>query len=485
MSLSRLRPLIFWCFVMAFFATASLIIFYAFGYRYSFDRGIFVYSGSITVSSLPRSIDIAIDDVPLTEKQYGVLNNTVHITGLMPGEHRLTLSAPGYRSWTKNTVVQSGISTEYWNIILTRDDYPSVPLPNTAGTERIYPHPDNDLFALAKTREGATSVVVYDRQNQSGREVFSRPAAAFDFDLTENFEWSPNGRKILIPLLEGGTRSYYIVTIADGAAEKLADIAPGLDATSARWNASGEEELVFLANQSLYRFDTVGDRLPILLAENILAYDVTNDFIYTAKADSGAISRFRNNGTGENQSAVADGLGVALGSSAAVLDVYDEDRIALLERGEKKRLFFYNRGEVKTYPFREIGRNVERFQFSNDGKKLLFAGTNEINVYFARNWEVQPRRAEDDTLQIARFSDAVSNVGWTEDYEHVLFTRGNALKLIELDGRSGRAISDLKGFPEAPSQVLTFFPENRLFIVAPNTDISSFVFPEPQGLFGE
>lgn len=486
MSLSRLRPLIFWCFVLSFFATASLIIFYAFGYRYSFERGIFVYSGSITVSSLPRSIDIAIDDVPLTKKQYGILNNTVHITGLIPGEHRLTLSAPGYRSWTKNTVVQSGISTEYWNIILTRDDYPSVALPNTGGTERIYPHPDNELFALAKTRESATSVVIYDRQKQSGREVFSRPAAAFDFDLAENFEWSPSGRKILIPLLEGGTRSYYIVTIADGTAEKLADIAPGLEASSVRWNATTGEELLFLASQSLYRFNTAGSsRMPILLAENILAYDVTNDFIYTAATEGVTINRFKNNGTGESRAAVAPGLEVALGESAYVLDVYDENRIALLERGEKKRLFFYNQSGAKTYPFREIGKNIDRFQFSNDGKKLLFASANEINVYFARAWEVQPRRAEDDILQIARFSDPVSNVGWTEDYEHVLFTRGNSLKLIELDGRSGRAISDLKGFPETPSQILTFFPENRLFIVAPNSDISSFVFPEPQGLFGE
>ncbi|MFA9262655.1 MAG: PEGA domain-containing protein [Undibacterium sp.] len=485
MSLSRLRPLIFWCFVMAFFGTASLIIFYAFGYRYSFERGIFVYSGSITVSSLPRSINVTIDGKPLAEKQYGTLNDTIHITGLMPGEHELTLSAPGYRSWSKKTIIQSGISTEYWNVILTREDYPAVTLPNTAGTERIYPHPDNDLFALAKTREGETSVVVYDRQTQEGREVFSRPSAAFDFDLAENFEWSPSGKKILIPLLEDGVRSYYIVTIADGGTEKLSDIAPGLIATNVRWNAAGSEELLFIADRSLYHFDTVKSRTPLHLSENIFAYDVTDNYIYTASADTGAIARFRNDGSGDNQTDIAPGFEAGPFTGPAVLDVYDEERIALLERSDKKRLFFYNRGKDSVYPFREIGKNIDRFQFSNDGKKLLFANGSEISVYFSRDWEVQPRRIENETLQIARFSDPVSNVSWTEDYEHVLFTRGNTLKLIELDGRSGRAINDLKGFVETPSQVLTFFPENRLFVVAPNTDISSFVFPEPQGLFGE
>lgn len=485
MSLSRLRPLIFWCFVMAFFGTASLIIFYAFGYRYSFERGIFVYSGSITVSSLPRTIDVTIDGKPLSEKQYGTLNDTIHITGLMPGEHELTLSAPGYRPWSKKTVIQSGISTEYWNVILTREDYPGVILPNTAGTERIYPHPDNDLFALAKTREGETSVVIYDRRTQEGREVFSRPSAAFDFDLTENFEWSPSGKKILIPLLEDGVRTYYIVTIADSGTEKLSDIAPGLVATNARWNAAGEEELLFIADQSLYRFDTIGSRTPRQLAENILAYDVTDNYIYTSHVETGAIARFRNDGTGENQTDIAPGMETSLLTGPAVLDVYDEERIALLERGEKKRLFFYNRGKDTIYSFREIGKNIERFQFSNDGKKLLFASGNEISVYFSRDWEVQPRRTENETLQIARFSDPISNVSWTEDYEHVLFTRGTTLKLIELDGRSGRTINDLKVATDAPSQILTFFPENRLYVVTPNVDISSFVFPEPQGLFGE
>jgi len=484
MGLSRLRPLIFWGFVLSFFATASLIIFYAFGYRYSFERGIFVYSGSITISSLPRTVNIAINGEPLSTKQYGTLNNTVHITGLTPGEHSLTISAPGYRSWSKKTIIQSGISSEYWNVILTREDYPTVSLPNTDGTERIYPHPDNELFALAKTRENETSVVVYNRKNQSGREVFSRPAATFYFDLSENFEWSPDGKKILIPILEGGLRSYYIVNVSDGTAEKFADITPGLNASSVRWNATGNEELLFIADQSLYRFDTLETRLPISLTENILAYDVTSDFIYTAALD-GSVSRFRNTNTGENRTAIASAISTSLGSGPFVLDVYDDKRVALLERNEQKRLFFFSYGELKNYGFQEIGKAVDRFQFSNDGKKLLFASANEINVYFVRNWEVQPRRMENETLQIARFSDPVNNVGWTEDYEHVLFTRGNTLKLIELDGRSGRAINDLKVFPEVPNQVLTFFPENRLFTVVPNADITSFVFPEPQGLFGE
>ncbi|MFZ1654653.1 MAG: hypothetical protein WAT84_02375, partial [Candidatus Moraniibacteriota bacterium] len=444
MGLSRFRSFIFCLFTLAFFATAGLIIFYAFGYRYSHERGIFIYSGSITISSLPQSVDIAIDSEPLSPQRYGILNETIHITGLMPGEHLLTISAPGYHSWSKKVTIQSGISSEFWNVILTRTDYPGVALPNTAGTARIYPHPDSDLFALAKELASEASVVVYDRTVQSGREVFARSGTTFDFDTSENFEWSPSGEKILLPLVEQGNRTYYIVNIADGAVEKLSDIVPGLTPTSARWNATGNEELIFLAADTLYRFDTIEARVPIVLAEHVRTYEITDTAIYIAASETGTISRLRNTSSGANQTEITPPVSQDLGTHTYVLDVYDEERMALLEKSGRKRLFIYNQAPEKKYGFQEIATGVERFQFSNDGKKLLFASTNEIGVYFAREWDVQPRRSVNETLQIARFSDPIANVAWSEDYEHILFTRGRTLKIIELDGRSGRAINDIK-----------------------------------------
>lgn len=485
MGLSRFRSFIFWMFTLSFFATAGFLIFYAFGYRYSLERGIFVYSGSITVNSLPKSVNLEVDGETLTANRYGILNDTIHIAGLMPGEHTLTVSAPGYRPWSKKVNIQSGRSSEYWNVILTRTDYPGVTLPNTAGSTRIYPHPDSDLFALAKELDGEASVVVYDRNAQSGREVFARNGTAFDYDTEENFEWSPSGDKLLLPLIENGERTYYIATIADGTVEKLSDIAPGLTPSSARWNASGNEELIFLANGALYRFDTTNARVPLLLAESVRAYEITDSYIYIVHEDTGIISRFRNSGSGENQTEITPPVGAELGGYPYVFDVYDEERMALLEKGGAKRLYVYNLAPEKHYGFQEIASGVERFQFSNDGKKLLFASTNEIGVYFTREWDVQPRRAENETLQIARFSDRIANTTWSEDYEHILFTRGNTLKVIELDGRSGRLISDIKSYSAAPSQVFPLFSENRLYVVIPNTDIDSIVFPEPQGLFGQ
>ena len=79
MGLSRFRSFIFWTFTLSFFVTASLLIFYAFGYRYSLERGIFVYSGSITVSSLPKTVDLEIDGELLPSSRYGILNSELSV----------------------------------------------------------------------------------------------------------------------------------------------------------------------------------------------------------------------------------------------------------------------------------------------------------------------------------------------------------------------------------------------------------------------
>ncbi|TXH07146.1 MAG: PEGA domain-containing protein [Candidatus Moraniibacteriota bacterium] len=485
MGLSRFRGFIFLAFTLSFLVTASLIIFFALGYRYSLERGVFVYSGSITISSLPKTVDLEIDDKPVSADHYGILNETIHVTGLMPGEHTLTISAPGYSPWSKKVNIQSGVSSEYWNVILTRTDYPGVTLADTAGTTRIYPHPDSDLFALAKEHFNETSVVLYDRNTQSGREVFARNGTAFDFDAGENFEWSPNGKTILLPLLENGQRSYFLVATDGGTVEKLSDIVPGLVPTHVRWNSTDDEALLFLAQDSLYRFEITGSRTPVLLAQHIRAYEIADDFIYVMHSETGVISRFRNASNGENQTEITQPISTDFGAYPIVLDVYDEERMALLEQGGHKRLFAYNRAPRKNYGFQEIATGVESFQFSNDGKKLLFSSTNEIGVYFTREWDVQPRRAENETLQIARFSEPIANVSWSEDYEHILFTRGSTLKVVELDGRSGRMSSDIKSFVADPSQIFPLFSQNRLYIVVPGMDIDSIVFPEPQGLFGD
>ncbi|HFC77045.1 MAG TPA: carboxypeptidase regulatory-like domain-containing protein, partial [Candidatus Moranbacteria bacterium] len=118
MSESSVKRIFFWILVISFLATAPAIVFYTMGYRFSMERGIFVYSGSITLKPTPREVNVFIDDKQVSKGVINFLNYSYHIDGLTPGAHSLRVEAPGYYEWFKKVHIHSGLSSEFWNIFL-------------------------------------------------------------------------------------------------------------------------------------------------------------------------------------------------------------------------------------------------------------------------------------------------------------------------------------------------------------------------------
>jgi hypothetical protein len=141
----HLRRIFFWTFTILFFITAPTVTVYALGYRFNFERGIFIYTGSITLKANPSVVDIVIDGKK-GEGNIDRINNSYHIGGLKPGEHFIQISAPGYNTWSKKAIVSSGLSTEFWNVLLTRTGYEETPYP-VANAQKAFPAPKSTLLA--------------------------------------------------------------------------------------------------------------------------------------------------------------------------------------------------------------------------------------------------------------------------------------------------------------------------------------------------
>ena len=80
---------------LLFSATAPLIVFYAIGYRFNTERGIFVYSGSVTIKPSPLRVDVYIDEENISGKRVNLLNYSYHIGGIKPGEHFIEVKSSG------------------------------------------------------------------------------------------------------------------------------------------------------------------------------------------------------------------------------------------------------------------------------------------------------------------------------------------------------------------------------------------------------
>lgn len=458
------RRLFFWTLTCLFFLTTTAVLFFTFGYRFDTKRGLFIHTGSFTLKVTPlENVTIKVDGDIVPMKKLSILNNAFHIDSQMPGEHFIQVSAPGYSPWERKAIIESGRSTEFWNITLIGNEYPETPITGTENIRKIFPSPESNLFALLGTRDGGVIIETLNTDTLLTSEVAFIPNANLRKSDDENLEWSPDTKQLLIPLINAeGQGISMLVDIERGSVISLTEKSGMTDMRYARWDGRRDNIFYFLSGDTLYTWSgEVLDTPPTALIPGISGYDISQNFIYFIDAQTGMISRFKSGDTLEDAEKVTE-KEIPNGGVPSALTVYDEDRIAIRNR-EDGTLFIFNRGQ-KDY-FHTLGDGIRSVQFSNDGKKLLFASDTEISISFIRPWNTQPIRAEDETLQIARFAIPIRFVQWTKDYEHVIFAYDNSIKTVELDHRDRRDMQTVQTLPLPPIQLLADFPGDQLFLI--------------------
>ncbi len=489
----RHRTVVFFLFVATFFVTTGSVLFYAYGYRFSIERGIFIYTGSLSLKTNIETVAIQIDGAPIPEKKLGLLNNSIQIAGLNPGEHFVEVSAPGYLPWSKKIVIQSGLTTEFWNIFLSEENYEQTPVLATEQTIKMFPAP-NGLFATVKKNDTRYSVEVLDIGAEENEEVFATTEAVFLPALESNIEWSPESHKLIIPLTKEGQPFYVITTLKTNESIILNDVVENGGPVSApRWDATTRDFLFFLRGDTLYRLDTqnlngTGVAPAEVVTEHISAYELSGDNLYFLDSLDGIVYKINGHGDRDTPKAITT-LPVTINpQSPYSLIVYDDTRLSVIEESTGTFTVFNKKASPT---LRTLGTGVKSLQYSDDGKKLLFFTDNEISVYFNQDWEAQPARAKDSIVQVGRFSLPIKNVQWSEDYEHVLFSLGKNVKMIELDNRDRRGISDLLTLENPPLQLLSRFGTDTLYVVnetptpaSLGNTVFSITLPQYTTLFG-
>jgi hypothetical protein len=489
----RLRPLIFLFFSGSFFVAAALVLFYSFGYRINFERGIFIYTGSITIQSNPETVVVRVDGEEVPQKSLGIINKSIHIGGLIPGEHLVEVSAPGFQSWSKKTTIQSGLSSEFWNVLLVKENIARTTVPGTENAIRVFPSLKQNILAAAKQTATGFSIDVVRTDIDDHTQAFSVSDAAFITDDDENIEWSPENDRLIIPVRRNsdGAYLYYVSDITAGSALLLNDL-PGIEESvlklrTARWDPSTKNSLFFIAGTSLYRVDVgASNPEPVLVREHIFTYDLSGRYIYFLSAENGLVYRLPIGNTAQDPVQITlSPISTSLETDYALI-TYDEDRLTIRDKASGV-FFIFNRNTDE--PLRTIGSDIRGSQFSDDGKKLLFWSDSEVSVYFTENWEAQPFRDAESIMQIVRFSSPIHNTQWTKDYEHVIFSLGATVKIAELDHRDRRNINNVISFSHDPLQILSRFDENAVYFlrsdVADGSDaLEKISFPETITFFG-
>lgn len=472
------KRIFFWVLVTLFFTTTPLIIFYSLGYRFNTQRGIFVFTGSLSIKSNPQDVEIYIDQ-QLENKSLNRLNNSYHIGGLRPGEHLVEVKASGFGTWSKKITISSGTSTEFWNVVLKRDSYEKTSY-QSEGIDKYFFDPGKKMIAYTKTGIEGISVNVLDLDTNESENVFSSAEYRFTDDKKENIEWSPQSEKIIIPATKEEEKNYFIVDIEKKEVANLRELTETENIQKVRWSRENKDFIYYITDSNIYYLNTKNPQEKKLIAENAASYDLSAGFVYYFQIPSGIVYRTNYDGTSTPEQ-ITKSSPDKMNDMGYQITVYDKDRIAMLNKSGE--LYIFNRGEKKDY-FKNLSSGINEIQFSDDGKKMLYYNGFEIGVYYTRDWDVQPVRIEDEQKGVTRFSEEIKNIQWTRDYEHVAFSVGDKIKITEIDNRSQNNIIDLISINNKESRVVSDPGENKIYFTDTNGEINnlySIVFPEKNG----
>ncbi len=481
------RRIFFWTLVVSYIATTSIVLLFVFGYRHDFTKKIFVYTGSLTIKPIPKEVTIKLNGKSPRARFVNIINDSYFISGLRPEKYDITVSREGFKQWHKEASVHSGVSTEFWNIFLIRDTYERTPFTIT-DIDQFFPAPMENIFACTHQMGKTFTVRVFDTKKDHSSSVFIFPKAIFTRNEHENIEWSPNSKKIIIPIVhidKEQKKDYVLADTRTNTTSLFSDIIDFDNINMVRWAPKERDIIYFLSDNTLWRSEILFDETrntPNKIATDVIAYDFADDGIYMLTTQGEILYDHDIHGRNARKLTTFD---INQSHKNFRLIAYDNRRVIALD-DTSADLFLYNKGEKNIYT-KKLGTNIVGAHFSDDGKKLLFYSPFEIFVYFTRDWDTQPLRKENQQQSVIRFSQFIDNVQFAKDYEHVIFTVEKSIKITELDYRGNRITETITPLSEEKTTLISRNKSNHLFFLDDIQNkkrvLQSITFPEKQNLF--
>ncbi len=481
------RRLFFWTLVVSYFITTTIVLLFVFGYKHDLTSKVFIHTGSISIAPHPqKDITITINGATPKSKLINFINDSYYISGLRPQNYTVTIQKDGFAPWTKDVSVHSGISTEFWNITLVRNQYEHTPYA-IENIDQFFPAPKENIFAATRQLGKTLAVQIFDTEQNKTTHTFLFPETTFTKDSRKNSEWSPNSENLIIPLFNTATQKndYAIAEIKNEKRLVLSEHITLPVVHDVRWDPKDTNTLYLLSNTSLFRAHIDFDNADILLqsiANDVIAYDFADDGIYLLSSDFRVLHDHDIHSTHFKELTTFD---LPQNTQDVRFIAYDDHRFFVID-DTNKSLYLYNKGDREIHT-KTFNTNIIGAHFSDDGKKLLFYSPFEIFVYFTRDWNAQPTRKENEMHSIIRFSQLLDNVHFAKDYEHVIYTVGDEIKMTELDYRGNRITNTLLKTTEKTNTLINKHKKNFLYFLDSTTghtrQLHSIEIPEKNTLF--
>jgi len=416
MSLAARRVLYIF-FLLAFFITTPLVMFYAAGYKFSFSMSHpfnIQKTGMLILDTEPKGAKIYLNG----ESQQFFLNkifgkNEGHITtpakikNLLPGEYDVRISLPGYWDWQKKLTIKAGESTYAEDVYLFRNNLPIPLLIEDIKESAISP---NRKFMAVKT---AATIKIIDLDNE---EIIS-----FDHGTDGSpILWSADSKKIIV------NKYLYNVNKEKTDLNKITEA----KAIDFKWDYNSNK-LYYLNPENgsfsikSYDFFTLSTKtlFTSVSMDEIIDFFIKDGNIYVLNKinDSTRLNIY-------NQKNLTASIELLDSNDYSFINI-DNNYLNLLNKNLHK---IYLINPRSNFQIEEI-IDANRISWINEE---LYIAANDFEIWL-NNLKTKER------ILLTRISSPINEAIWHPSNNYVIFSTDNYISTIELDDREKRNVTEL------------------------------------------
>ena len=159
------------------------------------------------MKALPQSVEIFLDGKLQPTKNIDIINSSMTAGGLRPGNYRLKIAAEGYSEWGKNVEVHSGLSTEFWNVVLVPGNLQMKEMASQ-NVQKFFPSPFGKKTAYVEKAEQGISLRVTDFRKNETSQILSLDNAVFSKNKFDNLEWNFEEELLLVPVFRNNQNDF-------------------------------------------------------------------------------------------------------------------------------------------------------------------------------------------------------------------------------------------------------------------------------------
>lgn len=434
------RRILFFIAVLFFIIATPVLVEYSRGLRLDFKTWKFVETGGFFFKiASPVEVRIDIDGNPAKiTSSFSFLNNAF-LQNLTPGFYNVKMSKDGHQDWQKTLKIESQLVTEAHNIVLAPKDL-KLEKYNATGQEiaEFYPSPSKKYLAIIKTNEKKQNILgILDLASGKEKEVL----LSRDIADIEMIEWQEDFNKILFAQKIKDKVDYILIDTVAQEAKYLGNILPKqiVSKNISDIKIASASDLFILKDNILYDFNLSAKSLSIL-KRDVLSVKIINDIVYHFTQPDFLFARaYFKNGALTSEEIIGT-MKLRINKNPD-FEIYNQgsDNIFVLEKNNGLLAEFFS----KEGGFSKIDENVESFFISGDKKKILYSKNNELWVHYLDDIKIQPFKYKDQKELIVKIPQNIISYQWFQTDNHILYSFGDSVKLIELDNRDNINIAHI------------------------------------------